>query len=82
MVSAVQPRPSLAGSVAAGADAHFLVAYASGDGVNVADVDFRNTTGTAQTTTNMAGVDIYASDIVHLTGVSTTALANANIHFA
>jgi hypothetical protein len=77
---------TLAGAgIAAGAHAHILVAYASsanGGGTTIADLDIVNTTAAAQNTTNVAGVHIFASDMVELVGITTAQIATANIHFA
>jgi hypothetical protein len=73
---------TLAGpGVAAGAQAHILVAYSANGGVNIADVDLVNTTGAALTSTNNAGFHIYASDMVHIAGITLGQLSDANIHF-
>ena len=47
--------------------------------VNIADVDLVNTSATNQSST--ANLNVYASDMVNLTGVSLTGLTSANIHF-
>jgi hypothetical protein len=71
----------LPGVIPPGADVHILVAYAAGNNaVNIADVDLANTGTTTQKST--ANVNVYASDMVHLTGVSLTSLTPDNIHFA
>jgi hypothetical protein len=64
-----------------GQDKHILVAYEFGDlfGVKIADVDLVNTGGNNQSST--ANLNVYASDMVSLTGVSLTSLTSANIHF-
>ena len=67
--------------VTAGTNEHMLFAYQSPTGVNIADVDFVSTAGTT-TNTNAATMHIYASDMVHLAGVSLSSLTNADIHFA
>jgi hypothetical protein len=61
---------------------HILVAYAAGGSevvVNIADVDLVNTSASNQTST--ANLNVYASDMVSLTGVSLTSLTSANIEF-
>jgi hypothetical protein len=47
--------------------------------VNIADVDLVNTSASNQSST--ANLNVYASDMVHLTGVSLTSLTPDNIHF-
>jgi hypothetical protein len=47
--------------------------------VNIADVDLVNTSATNQTST--ANLNVYASDMVNLTGVSLTGLTSANIFY-
>jgi hypothetical protein len=47
--------------------------------VNIADVDLVNTSGSAQNST--ANLNVYASDMVSLVGVSLAGLTSANIHF-
>jgi hypothetical protein len=47
--------------------------------VNIADVDLVNTSGSPQNST--FGLNVYASDMVHLTGVSLANLTSANFHF-
>jgi hypothetical protein len=47
--------------------------------VNIADVDLVNTSENEQTST--AKLNVYASDMVHLTGVSLLNLTPDNIHF-
>jgi hypothetical protein len=47
--------------------------------VQIADVDLVNTTGTPQNST--FNLNVYASDMVSLTGVSLTSLTSDNIHF-
>ena len=66
---------------------HILVAYDASFNllgvvhpvVNIADVDLVNTSATNQSST--ANLNVYASDMVNLTGVSLTGLTSANIHF-
>ena len=70
-----------------GLDAHILVAYdasftANGithPVVNIADVDLVNASGFDQNST--ANLNVYASDMVHLLGVSLTSLTSANIQY-
>ena len=65
---------------------HILVAYdAAGDPlagpqsvVRIADVDLVNTSASDQSST--ADLNVYASDMVSLTGVSLASLTSANIH--
>jgi hypothetical protein len=77
--------------VPSGEDLHVLVAYDANTFVkegpvivvkfatNIADVDLVNTTASDQTST--ANLNVYASDMVHLTGVSLTTLTSANFNF-
>jgi hypothetical protein len=71
------------GFIPAGQDSHILVAYdASLPGqtmVNIADVDLVNNSASLQNST--AHLNVYASDMVSLIGVSLKSLANDNIHF-
>jgi hypothetical protein len=68
------------GAVVPGTNVHILVAYAAGNNVvNIADVDLVNTSASNQTST--ANLNVYASDMVHLTGMSLTSLTSDNIHF-
>jgi hypothetical protein len=68
------------GVIGASEDRHILVAYAAGNNVvNLADVDLVNTSASNQSST--ANLNVYASDMVHLTGVSLTSLTPDNIHF-
>ena len=75
------------GFIAPGQDKHILVAYDASfilgttveHVVNIADVDLVNTSGSNQNST--AHLNVYASDMVNLTGVSLTSLTSANIHF-
>jgi hypothetical protein len=74
------------GHIAPSEDKHILVAYdASGPlasplpFLHIADVDLVNTSASNQTST--ANLDIYASDMVSLVGVSLSSLTSANIHF-
>jgi hypothetical protein len=77
----------LPGHIAAGDHMHILVAYdasfsASGPThtvVNIADVDLVNTTASDQSST--ANLQVFASDMVSLVGVSLTSLTPDNIHF-
>jgi len=67
--------------LAAGSAAHILFAYSNGSYVNVADVEFVNTTGAAETSTDATNI-VSASDMVHLTGVTSVAALDVhNIHF-
>jgi len=63
--------------LAAGADAHFLLAYAGQDG-NAHIADLHLSGGAAGSTTTAADASVYASDIVTLVGVNLAELA-ANI---
>jgi hypothetical protein len=57
------------GNFVTGINVHMLIAYNAGNNVvNIADVDFVNASGSNQTST--ANVNVYASDMVSLTGVS------------
>jgi len=75
------------GFIPPGQHAHILVAYDASFSllgvvhhvVNIADVDLVNTSATNQSST--ANLNVYASDMVNLTGVSLTGLTSANIHF-
>jgi hypothetical protein len=75
------------GSIGAGQDKHMLVAYDASfvkggitfPNVHIADVDLVNTSSNAQSST--ANLNVYASDIVSLLGVSLTSLVPDNIHF-
>jgi hypothetical protein len=71
------------GYIPPGQDLHILVAYDASAGsahaVNIADVDLVNTTSSNQSST--ANLNVYASDMVHLTGVSLASLTSANINF-
>jgi hypothetical protein len=66
---------------------HILVAYDASSNVNgtiqhavnIADVDLVNTSASNQNST--ANLNVYASDMVHLVGVSLTSLTSENIHF-
>jgi hypothetical protein len=61
-------------------DMHILVAYkADNNLVNIADVDLVNMSGNPQNST--ANLNVYASDMVHLVGVSLSSLTSDNIHF-
>ena len=60
--------------LAAGADAHFLVAYAGQDG-NAHIADLHLSGGVAGSTATAADASVYASDIVTLVGVNLTGLA-------
>jgi hypothetical protein len=70
---------TLPNGVGPNVDAHILVAYAVNNAVNIADVDLVNTTMSAQTST--ANLNVYASDMVHLIGVSLSSLTPDNIQF-
>jgi hypothetical protein len=67
---------------------HILVAYDASSNanvtiqhaVNIADVDLVNTSA-SKNATSTADLNVYASDMVHLTGVSLTSLVADNIHF-
>jgi hypothetical protein len=65
--------------IPAGYDRHILVAYQANNAVHIADVDLVNMSGSVQNSTN--NLNVYASDMVSLTGVSLTNLASDNIHF-
>jgi hypothetical protein len=71
------------GYVLPGLDEHILVAYdasvGSAHAVNIADVDLVNMSGSPQNST--ANLNVYASDMVHLVGVSLASLTSANINF-
>jgi hypothetical protein len=70
----------LPGSIAPHQNLHILVAYAAGSiAVNIADVDLVNTTNIPQSST--ANVNVYASDMVSLPGISLTSLTSTNIEF-
>jgi hypothetical protein len=47
--------------------------------VNIADVDLVNTSASKQSATD--SLNVYASDMVSLTGVSLTSLTSTNIHY-
>ena len=67
--------------LAAGHDAHMLWAYSDGANVHIADVEFGNNTGAAETTTAAVNT-ISVSNVVEIAGVaSVTALNAHNIHF-
>jgi hypothetical protein len=77
---------ALPGAILPGQSEHILVAYdasfkivITNHAVNIADVDLVNTSGSSQNST--ANLEVYASDMVHLTGVSLTNLTSDNIHF-
>jgi RTX calcium-binding nonapeptide repeat (4 copies) len=55
---------------------HFLVAYNSGSSTNIADVDVLAAVAHA----GFGGEDVYASDMVHLTGVPEASLTASNFH--
>ena len=75
------------GSIGAGQDKHILVAYDASftkngvtfHNVNIADVDLVNPGASAQGST--ANLNVYASDVVSVLGVSLTSLVPDNIHF-
>jgi hypothetical protein len=76
----------LPGSIIPGQHEHILVAYDPSlkvfpiqHAVNIADVDLVNTSGSTQNST--ANLNVYASDMVHLAGVSLSSLTSDNIHF-
>jgi hypothetical protein len=76
----------LPGMIPAGQDEHILVAYDATPHVfpiqhvvHIADVDLVNTSGSPQNST--FNLNVYASDMVSLTGVSLTSLTADNIHF-
>ena len=58
-------------------DAHVLIAYSTGSSVDIADVEFDNTTSASQSDTGH--LTVTASDMVQLTGVSLAALTAHNI---
>jgi hypothetical protein len=70
-----------------GQDKHILVAYDASFSllgaihpvVNIADVDLVNTSASNQGATD--SLNVYASDMVSLTGVSLTSLTSTNIHY-
>jgi hypothetical protein len=69
---------SFAGAgLAANDDAHMLIAYSTGSSVDIADVEFDNTTSASQSDT--AHLTVTASDMVQLVGVSLAALTAHNI---
>ena len=65
--------------ISPGQDKHILVAYNGGQSVNIADVDLVNTSASNQSST--ADLNVYASDMVSLTGVSLANLTSTNVHF-
>ena len=65
--------------IPAGYDRHILVAYETNKAVHIADVDLVNMSGSPQNST--AHLNVYASDMVSLIGVSLTSLTPNNIHF-
>jgi hypothetical protein len=75
------------GFIPAGQHAHILVAYDASFSllgsihpvVNIADVDLVNTSASNQNST--ANLNVYASDMVNLNGVSLTGLTSANIFY-
>jgi hypothetical protein len=75
------------GFIPPGQDSHILVAYDASFSllgsihhvVNIADVDLVNTSASNQSSTS--ALNVYASDMVSLTGVSLTSLTSANIHY-
>jgi hypothetical protein len=76
----------LPGMIPAGQDEHILVAYDATlrvfpvhPIVKIADVDLVNMSGSPQNSTN--NLNVYASDMVSLTGVSLASLTPDNIHF-
>jgi hypothetical protein len=76
----VLPGSGMSGFIGPGDDRHILVAYDAGNNaVNIADVDLVNMSASNQSST--ANLNVYASDMVHLTGVSLTSLTPDNIFF-
>jgi hypothetical protein len=76
----------LPGNILPGQDQHILVAYDATPHVfpiqhvvHIADVDLVNTTTSNQSST--ANLNVYASDMVSLVGVSLSSLMPDNIHF-
>jgi hypothetical protein len=70
----------LPGGIGPGKHLHLLVAYDAGNSaVRIADVDLVNLSGSPQSST--ADLNVYASDMVHLVGVSLSGLTADNIHF-
>jgi hypothetical protein len=69
----------LPGSIMPGQNKHILVAYSTGQAVNIADVDLVDVGASNQSSTG--NLNVYASDMVSLTGVSLAGLTSANIHF-
>jgi hypothetical protein len=75
------------GNIAPGEDKHIMVAYDASSNVNgsiqhavnIADVDLVNASASNQGST--ANLNVYASDMVHLVGVSLSSLVADNIHF-
>jgi hypothetical protein len=65
--------------IPAGYDRHILVAYETNNAVHIADVDLVNMSASPQNST--ANLNVYASDMVSLTGVSLASLTPDNIHF-
>ena len=52
-----------------------LVAYNTGTGVNIADVELQNTNGGGSTTdTAASGMAVHATDLVSITGITLTQL--------
>jgi hypothetical protein len=71
---------TLPGAVLTSRDEHILVAYDAGNNqVNIADVDLVNMSPSAQSST--ANLQVYASDMASLVGVSLASLSTANIQF-
>jgi hypothetical protein len=75
------------GNIAPSEDKHIMVAYDTSSNVNgsiqhavnIADVDLVNMSANNHNST--ANLNVYASDIVHLVGISLTSLIPDNIHF-
>jgi hypothetical protein len=62
-----------AGTLAVGQSAHMLVAYNDGIQARIADLDLFNATGAVQVVSS--AMDVHASDMVQLVGVSLSAFA-------
>jgi hypothetical protein len=83
----VLPGSGLSGFIGPSDDRHILVAYDASSNVNgtiqhavnIADVDLVNMSTNNQSST--ANLNVYASDMVHLVGVSLSNLTSDNIHF-
>jgi hypothetical protein len=70
---------STLGFIEPGQAKHILVAYVHLQALDIADVDLVNTSASNQNST--ANLNVYALDLVSLTGVSLTSLTSANIQF-